>query len=44
MGQVKEFIINNYLHFNAAALIDAAKGYEEHLNKGGKMIYPSQVQ
>jgi deoxyhypusine synthase len=28
----------NYLHFNAAALVDAAKGYEAHLEKGGKMM------
>jgi deoxyhypusine synthase len=28
----------NYLHFNAAALMDAAKGYETHLLEGGKMM------
>lgn len=28
----------HYLHFNAAALVDAAKGYESHLNAGGKMM------
>jgi deoxyhypusine synthase len=28
----------NYLHFNAAALVDAAKGYEQHLEEGGKMM------
>lgn len=38
MGQIKEFLQNNFLHFNAAALVDAAKGYEEHLDKGGKMM------
>lgn len=38
MGKVKEFLQENFLHFNAAALVDAAKGYEEHLNKGGKMM------
>ena len=28
----------NYLHFNAAALVDAAKGYEQHLLENGKMM------
>jgi deoxyhypusine synthase len=28
----------NYLHFNAAAMMDAAKGYETHLDEGGKMM------
>ena len=28
----------NYLHFNAAAMVDAAKGYEQHLLEGGKML------
>ena len=34
---VKKFIKNNFKHFNAAALIDAAQGYVEHLKKGGKI-------
>jgi deoxyhypusine synthase len=37
-GPVSNFIENHYLHFNAAALMDAAKGYETHLNAGGKML------
>ncbi len=37
-GPVSEFIESNYLHFNAAALVDAAKGYEAHLDKGGRMM------
>jgi deoxyhypusine synthase len=37
-GPISNFIENNYLHFNAAALIDAAKAYETHLEKGGKML------
>lgn len=37
-GPVSRFIEHNYRHFNAAALMDAAKGYETHLAKGGKMI------
>ena len=28
----------SYRHFNAAALLDAAKGYETHLAAGGKML------
>lgn len=36
--KIKEFIEKNYLHFNAAALVDAAKGYETHLNSGKKML------
>jgi len=35
---ISRFIEENYLHFNAAALVDAAKGYELHLEKGGKMM------
>src|SRR6185312_1307369 len=35
---VSQFIEKNYLHFNAAALVDAAKGYETHLLEGGKMM------
>jgi len=30
-GPISQFIEKNYLHFNAAALVDAAKGYETHL-------------
>lgn len=28
----------HYRHFNAAATVDAAKGYETHLSSGGKML------
>jgi deoxyhypusine synthase len=38
MGKVRAFIEYNYRHFNAAALVDAAKGYEKHLNEGKKML------
>ena len=39
MGQsIRNFIEKHYLHFNAAALVDAAKGYEKHLNEGKKML------
>lgn len=37
-GPISQFIEKNYLHFNAAALVDAAKGYEEHLLGNGKMM------
>ena len=37
-GPVSEFIQHHYRHFNAAALMDAAKGYETHLAEGGKMM------
>jgi deoxyhypusine synthase len=35
---IKEFIKDHYKHFNAAALIDAAEGYVQHMEKGGKMM------
>ena len=37
-GPISQFIEKNFLHFNAAALVDAAKGYETHLTEGGKML------
>jgi len=37
-GPISSFIENNFLHFNAAALVDAAKGYVAHMNAGGKMM------
>jgi deoxyhypusine synthase len=37
-GPVSTFIEQHYKHFNSAALIDAAKGYETHINEGGKMM------
>jgi deoxyhypusine synthase len=35
---VKEFIKENYKHFNAAVVVDAAEGWVQHLKKGGKMF------
>jgi len=35
---ITNFIEKYFLHFNAAALVDAAKGYEDQLNKGNKML------
>src|SRR5438046_9129591 len=37
-GPISKFIAKNYRHFNAAALLDAARGYETHLAAGGKML------
>jgi deoxyhypusine synthase len=37
-GPVSKFLARNYRHFNAAALLDSAKGYETHLAAGGKML------
>ena len=37
-GPISQFIEKNYPHLNAAALVDAAKGYEEHLLDNGKMM------
>ena len=34
-GPISQFITHHYRHFNAAALVDAAKGYETHLLEGG---------
>lgn len=38
MGNIRKFIDQHYLHFNAASLKDAALGYEKHLDNGGKML------
>ena len=35
-GPISQFITHHYRHFNSAALVDAAKAYEDLLNKGGK--------
>lgn len=35
---VSEFIEKHFLHFNSAALVDAAKGYKKHLNEDKKML------
>src|ERR1035437_5931150 len=37
-GPVSQFIEHHYRHFNAAALMDAAKGYVTHIDEGGKMM------
>ncbi len=35
---ISDFITHHYRHFNAAALVDAAKAYKEHLDNGGRMF------
>ncbi|QBQ40310.1 deoxyhypusine synthase [Sphingobacterium psychroaquaticum] len=37
-GPIGQFMERHFLHFNAASLMDAAKGYEAHLANGGKMM------
>lgn len=37
-GPISKYIARHYRHFNSAALLDAAKGYEDHLKAGGKMM------
>ena len=36
--KIKDFVHEHYKHFNAAALVDAAKAYEKHLSQGKKML------
>ncbi|HTV76254.1 MAG TPA: deoxyhypusine synthase family protein, partial [Candidatus Baltobacteraceae bacterium] len=37
-GPVSRFIQHHYRHFNAASLVDAARGYVAHLKNGGRMM------
>jgi deoxyhypusine synthase len=37
-GPITEFILEHYKHFNAASLVDAAKGYQAQLDQGNKMM------
>jgi deoxyhypusine synthase len=37
-GPISKFIEQHYRHFNAAALVDAVHGYENHLAEGGSML------
>jgi len=38
MGAVRDFVVRHFRHFNAAALVDAARGWETHLAAGGRMM------
>jgi len=35
---ISSFIENHFLHFNSAALVDAAKAYKQHMESGKKMM------
>ena len=35
---IKKFLKENYKHFNAAVVVDAAQGWVDHLHQGGKMF------
>jgi len=35
---ITQFMQTHFRHFNAAAMVDAAKGYENHLQSGGQML------
>jgi deoxyhypusine synthase len=37
-SHIKNFMLEHYKHFNSAAMVDAAKGYEEQLVNGNKMM------
>jgi deoxyhypusine synthase len=37
-GTISRFLEKYYLHFNAASVVDAARGYSLHLTEGGKMM------
>src|SRR6188474_232473 len=37
-GPISQFMEKHYLHFNAAAMMDAVKAYEQHLAEDGKMM------
>ncbi|MGC8722967.1 MAG: deoxyhypusine synthase family protein [Acidobacteriota bacterium] len=37
-GPISEYLLHHFRHFNAAALMDAARAYEAHLARGGKML------
>jgi deoxyhypusine synthase len=35
---ISEFITHHFRHFNAAALVDAARAYKDHVDNGGRMF------
>lgn len=37
-GPISRFILEHFKHFNATALVDAARAYHEQLEKGNKMM------
>lgn len=37
-SSIKSFLKNHFKHFNAAATVDAAEAYVDHIESGGKML------
>jgi deoxyhypusine synthase len=37
-GPVSRFMEEHFCHFNAATLLEAAQAYEQHIERGGKML------
>ncbi|MBX3024073.1 deoxyhypusine synthase family protein [bacterium] len=37
-GPISQFLTHHYRHFNAAALVDAARAYRAHVEGGGRML------
>ncbi|MFW6093636.1 MAG: deoxyhypusine synthase family protein [Pseudomonadota bacterium] len=38
MAPIRDFVEHHYRHFNAATLVDAARGYASHVDSGGRMM------
>jgi len=38
MGEIRRFMEKHYLHFNARETVAAARAYEEHVSRGGRML------
>jgi len=38
MSAIRQFLDRHFLHFNARETVDAARGYGQHLEAGGKML------
>lgn len=38
VGEITDFIDKNFLHFNSAALVDAAKAYKKHIETGNLIM------
>jgi len=38
VGAIRDFMDRNYLHFNARETVWAARAYQEHIERGGKML------
>jgi deoxyhypusine synthase len=38
LGAIRDFMDKHYLHFNARETVSAARAYEDHLARGGKMM------